>query len=266
MSKTFTNTNMTEVTENETIKNLAFRESVARWVVTFSLWALGILGLAAIVAGTVAGYSDGDKLFTFVKDVLSIILPMIGVWVGTVLAFYFSRENFEAATRSTAALVKQLTPEEKLKSVSVKDAMIAIETATKLILDKTEDQIKLKVDVIDALLEKEIKRSRLPILDKTGIIKYIAHRSLIDAFIAKSLATGKKLEDLTLKNLLDDTESKRIMESFKTLSVTATLADAKILVDKDKNCADIFITEDGTPKTKVVGWVTDVKIREQSTV
>lgn len=58
--------------------------------------------------------ADKDKIMT----IFTTVVAVVGTWVGTILAFYFSRENFEAAAKSsaatTAALVKQLTPSEKL--------------------------------------------------------------------------------------------------------------------------------------------------------
>jgi hypothetical protein len=44
--------------------------------------------------------------------VLTADLPVIGTWVGTVLAYYFSKENLETATRSVAATASQMSPDE----------------------------------------------------------------------------------------------------------------------------------------------------------
>jgi hypothetical protein len=52
----------------------------------------------------------------------------------------------------------------------------------------------------------------------------------------------------------------------ETLSKTTNLAEAKTIMDKIKICSDVFATEDGTPNTKVVGWVTNIIIGEQGKV
>ena len=95
----------------------------------------------------------------------------------------------------------------------------------------------------------------------------MAHRSLIDRFIVQETAKGKKVEDLTLADMLADVPTKEVLVgSFQTLLETSNLAEAKTLIDKIKICSDVFATEDGTPNTKVIGWVTNVIVREQSAV
>lgn len=37
-------------------------------------------------------------------------------------------------------------------------------------------------------------------------------------------------------------------------------------MDNTKICADVFATENGTPDTEVIGWVTNVSVRKQATV
>lgn len=51
---------------------------------------------------------------------------------------------------------------------------------------------------------------------------------------------------------------------FKILPETTNLAEAKSLMDQIRIWSDVFATEDGTPNTKVVGWVTNVIVEEQS--
>lgn len=241
--------------------NDEFRFNLARWIVIFVFSATGLIGITAIIAAVWR-----DNAFQPVKDILGILLPVISAWAGTVFAFYFGRENFETAARSTAALVRQLTPEEKLRSIIFKEVMIPIDQAAKLILNKPENQIKLKADMIDGILVKE-GRERLPMLDQQGRIKFMAHRSLIDRFIVQETAKNKKAEDLTLADMLADAATKDVLEqSFQTVLETASLAEVKALMDKIKLCSDVFSTEDGTASTKVTGWVTNVIVRQQSTV
>ena len=84
------------------------RAKIGRRIVYFALTVLGLLGLAAIGA---ASFSKNES-FGQVKDILGMLLPVLGTWVGTVLAFYFSKENFIAAAQQTSNLVRQLTPEQ----------------------------------------------------------------------------------------------------------------------------------------------------------
>lgn len=94
----------------------------------------------------------------------------------------------------------------------------------------------------------------------------MAHRSLIDRFIVQETAKGKNVADLTLADMLADTSTNEILRgSFQTLLETASLAEAKALMDKIKICSDVFATVDGTANTKVTG-LTNVIVRENSTV
>jgi len=43
------------------------------------------------------------------KEVFNSLLPMFGTWVGTLLAFYFSKDNFEAATRSVTNMAGKIS-------------------------------------------------------------------------------------------------------------------------------------------------------------
>jgi hypothetical protein len=144
--------NTTQTSDTEAIA----RSKIGRHVTYFALTITAVLGLAAIVVSL--RVADAEKQFAYVKDVLTIVLPLIGTWVGTVLAFYFSRENFVAAAQQTADLVRQLTPGERLQSIAVTEAMLdmSASTTTKLVLATTDDaeNINLKTDVVGAILEK----------------------------------------------------------------------------------------------------------------
>lgn len=235
---------------------------LAYWIIIFSFGVIGTLGLAAIVATA----WTSEKPYADVKDILSMLLPVIGAWAGTVIAYYFSKENFEAAASRTAALVEQLTSEGKLRSIPARDAMLPIEKVLRFTLDRAESAVKLKADLIDANLAKE-NRNRLPVLDPQGRPKYIVHRSIIDRFLVEAVAAGKTLADLTLQHLIDDTTFKEILvNGFGTVRETSTMAEAKALMDRVAVCLDVFVTEDGTADTKVVGWLTNVIVMEQARV
>jgi hypothetical protein len=46
----------------------------------------------------------------------------------------------------------------------------------------------------------------------------------------------------------------------------ATLADAKDLLDKNPQCLDILVTQDGTKNGIVVGWITNVMLLNAATI
>lgn len=234
------------------------RDWLAIGITLGSILALFVLGLVAVIRANTLD----DTL-----KVINILLPVLATWVGTVIAYYFSKENFEAAARNINELTKQLTSEDKLKSISAKSAMLPIEKVTKLILNTTPDKIMLKADVLDAVLAKN-KVNRLPVLVDSGIARYMIHRSTLEQFIVSQVVKGRKIEDLTLEDMLNDPDfSARVREgAFVAIKDTATLGDAKLLLDQNSSCADIFVTDDGTPTGKVIGWITNAIILEQSRV
>src|SRR5436305_2257960 len=75
--------------------------SIRRWL------AAGIVGasiLGIVVLSIVAISTAGKTRPETSRLVFSSVLPLLGTWVGTVLAFYFARDNLEAATQSTLQL------------------------------------------------------------------------------------------------------------------------------------------------------------------
>jgi hypothetical protein len=253
-----------------------FRIALAKAVTTWALVAiLAIAALIIVVAGInairVPEKEQRDQFFDIAKYVLGVLLPVIGAWVGTVLAFYFGQVNFEAASKSAANLVRQLSPREKLQAETAANAMMKINDVTsfKILPDKTEADITIK-ELIDQGFEKDKSRprQRLPILDSEGRGKYVLHRSTIDAFVApKKHPPDVDETTLSLKDLLEDSKLKDyIVNSFLPLAPDATLADAKDLLDKNPQCLDIMVTQNGTKNGIVAGWITNVMVLNAATI
>ena len=252
----------------------SFRIALAKTVTTWALVAiLAIATLIIVVAGinAIRVPEKEDQFFDIAKYVLGVLLPVIGAWVGTVLAFYFGQVNFEAASRSAANLVRQLSPREKLQAEAAGQAMMKINEVTtfKIPPDKTEADITIR-ELIDEGFEKDKShpRQRLPVLDAEGRGKYVLHRSTIDAFVApKKRPPDVDESTLSLKDLLEDPKVKDyILNSFLPLAPDATLADAKDLLDKNPQCLDILVTQDRTKNGTVVGWITNVMVLNAATI
>jgi hypothetical protein len=179
--------------------------------------------------------------------------------------------NFEAASRSAANLVRQLSPREKLQAEAASQAMMKINEVTifKIPQDKTEADITIR-ELIDEGFEKDKShpRQRLPILDGESRGKYVLHRSTIDAFVAPLKRPPDVDEStLSLENLLEDPKIKDyIVNSFLPVAPDATLADAKDLLDKNPQCLDILVTQDGTKNGIVAGWITNVMVLNAATI
>lgn len=246
------------------------RFTIAIGILNKAYWALGVIGFVALLMiglPVITNYTpeNADKANQAIKDLLGILLPLIGTWVGTVLAFYFSQANFEAATKSTIDLHQQFrSSEEKLQSIKITDKMIPMsKVSAKLVIEggKAEKDYLL-TDLITILETADtIPRQRLPILDDQEHIKYILHRSFIDKYRSENIGEPN-VANFTLQDMLDNSKDKSVPSAFGVLPPTANLADAKHLIDQEADCSDVFVTEDGKKDSKVQGWVTNVDIEK----
>lgn len=237
------------------------------------LLAMIVLGVSILGVTVLAGIVlFRDSELSTAQYVLGAILPLLGTWVGTILAYYFSRENFESANRSVREMAKQLTPSEKLESIPVRQKMIPKE---KMILLKITDVKPIeKLSIVDDILKtlKEKKRNRLPILDENDYPQYMIHRSMIDKYLAQlSIEKGMPADKIKQKTLIDlinqDNELKKMFEtSWVTISETKNLADAKNKMDQVEDCLDIFVTKNGLKNEPVLGWLTNLIITESAKV
>ena len=220
--------------------------------------ALGITGLSilgvAILSLVVINHDNSSG-----KDVLSAVLPLLGSWVGTILAYYFSRDNFEAASQSLSNMVDKVSQTE-LKSIPVTEKMIKIDE----IFHKKESEINQKlVDVLEKFDDSKEIWSRLPILSNGNQIKGILHRATIEKFIRKNYRdpnSPKKIEDLTIVDLLNDPELK---DKYDTIAEVSTLADVKEKMEQ-LPCKDIFITKNGNKEEPIIGWITNAIIMKNA--
>ena len=203
---------------------------------------------------------------TEAQNVLNSVLPLLGTWVGTILAYYFSKENFEAATRSVTELAKQITPQEKLRATLAREKMIPKDQ----IFYKSLPADKVTLVSVLSDLEEAKKGNRVPILGDKSEPKYILHRSIIDKFLAacaRSANPPGNLNALTLENLLDQAaEIKHMAESFGVVRSDATLADALAAMSSTPDCQDVFVTKTGSRDEPILGWITNVVIQENSKV
>ncbi len=215
------------------------------------------------------------------KYVFAAILPLLGTWVGTVLAHYFQKENLAAATQSITSLASKVGGMDKLQSTPVKTVMIRpdrIDTLPDPLLDKKDEDIKLR-ELLTHLREG-IKRDRLPIFKdnkKSGPAERVLHRSTVEKFVSdKALASAppKPIPDLSLADLMADSQLGAVIRgSFALVKSDDTLADAKNAMDKASaalgpagSCYDVFVTEAGKADESVIGWITNDIINENAKV
>ncbi|MBE9076805.1 hypothetical protein IQ241_05760 [Romeria aff. gracilis LEGE 07310] len=204
--------------------------------------------------------------------VFNATLPLFGTWVGTVLAYYFAKDNFEAASQSVrkSAELAQLTSQVSQGELQSTLVTVAMTAKSKMFFKYSTDTIAL--DEIVRQLERRGLR-RLPILEDAtaqttrqttspdsseeilafpkgiiyieDILKYLYFRS------------PKASESPTLQNFLQEVSKER---PFALVGEEATLSTAKEAIDKIPDCNDAFVTKTGRQDSEVVGFLTNTDI------
>ncbi|MFN3753698.1 CBS domain-containing protein [Flavobacterium sp.] len=180
--------------------------------------------------------ADPERLF-------SLLVPLISTWIGTLLAFYFGKENFEAATKSYHEIIDKLTPD-LLDDVLVKQVMI--DKFTMVSIEATNPMItKFDPKALSDFLDS-IKKSRLPVFENDKI-KCLIHKSILSEELLKATQA---------KTLADFINSNKIVEAFETINENKKIEDA-IKIMKDKNFKDLIVVDNADV---VVGWLTDKQV------
>ncbi len=228
-----------------------------RWKLASRITLYSIVGIA-LVAGVAIVFSDTRPQTT--QMVFTAVVPLLASWVGAVIAYYFSSESMDAATRN----VKELMPvEEKLKAIPVTKVMIKLSEMAKFKYDDAQ-----KVQDILTTLKATGKGERLPFLDNKNYPIYMLHKSALDSALVEATRqdSGLVLAEVTLQQLFDKVPGLKVlaMGSFGTLERDATLETARSEMLRINDCQDVFITEKGTKDSPVAGWITNGIVEENS--
>lgn len=258
-------------------QNNAPTEKLTSWA-SRNLIALIITGLVVGVTVFIAIYilynpvknEDGSISINF-PFIGQTLLPLWGTWIGTVLAFYFGKANFEAATKSVQDAMKSMTPEEKIAKLLVKDVMLPIKDI--LYLDYDTETPTLINDILK--YPQFEPYNRFAVFDKNKIVKFMIHRSTFFQFIylkyteQKLMGDKPDTEKLTLGDLLAASDEKiknTLTRGFGFISINANLLDAKRVIDATEECQDVFVTQSGKPSEPVLGLVTNSRIFQHAKV
>ena len=224
------------------------RDKIAMVVIVLSGVILGIVCIIAIL-GAPAAEKGGAA-----KEVLTIVLPVLSTWIGTVIAFYFGRENFEAANDQVSKLVSQIPGVDKISN-TISSVM---RTLAKTVHIKDSNAGNRPVDEINKNFNDKV--SRLLIVNNDNHPMYVIHKSRIDSFLAE----GGALTD-TLDAFIADRKSKLNIDfgegtGFVTVPKDATIDKAKRMMEAAAGCQDIIVTEKGSANEPVLGWVSNTRL------
>lgn len=230
---------------------------IAKLVLVISGIAILLVASVALLA---AYRTDAQQFAQTSQLVFNSLLPLLGTWVGTVLAYYFSRKNFESASHSVERMVT-LTTEQKLGQLSVEKEMLRLPEITFY-------QIPPAKSAKDILLKELFQKlwgkiTRIPVLDANGVVMYILHQSGLYRFLATQALAGKsqiEIGKLTLQDLVNDAELKNWVTNITFISEKASVADAKSKMEQQPGCQDLIVTKSGRKDEPMLGWMTNVDI------
>lgn len=210
---------------------------------------IGISGFAVLALAALAiVWSKGARLDT-TKYVMASVLPLVGTWVGAVLAYYFGGSNLTAGHK--AALDGFTAAQAGTVNVTT--------TASDLMLSR-EDMPAISVadpSAADNLTLSDLAASvnaspaqRMPIL--------VAETP---AFVLHSGDLQRPPDD-TLQTLSDLFGSAVVKDRAQTFGVVAPEAGVASVREamRAPGTRDVFVTETGRKDGKVVGWITDTKL------
>lgn len=196
------------------------------------------------------------------------LLPLWGTWIGTVLAFYFGKANFEAASKSYQDVIKTLTPDEKIAQLSVKEIMIPFEKIQFLAYEIEKD-----ISISNILSYERFKNfNRYAIFEKNNIFKYMIHRSTFYQFIYQKVDEKKDNEEirkLILQDLINESNieiKSMLLKGYNFISINSNLLDVKKAMEALPECQDVFVTETGKATEPVLGLITNNIIMEKTRI
>jgi hypothetical protein len=257
--------------DSQTTTDALFRSKLARTLTSGAILFLVIVaGIALIGAGVYSVWGQGDSkdratfFIDMAKYLFATVLPVVAGWVGTVLAFYYGKENFEAGTKSVTTAAQALTSKEKLATTMVATLGKSKSEFNALVLATADPQEAKNTNlqtVKDAFQDKTVPTKlyeRLPILLAGEIPFMVLHRSTLNGFLVEA-PRDKTPDKFTLQDLFD-TVKYLPTQSFVAVAPDATAAQAKTEMEKVANCSDVFVTAGGKLTEAIQRWITNVDL------
>lgn len=257
------------------------RGVLATKLISYSFGVIAILIAALILLGiasaTVWKTTDLGAAYRDVLDrIMTGILPLLGAWVGAIIAFYFGRENYDAAARNVRQAITAASGT-ALESIYVRDVMVPAARLVAATMPGEKDA-PLQGGILPRLEQRGL--GRLVIVDgatatsdnsppANAAAKGVVHDSVINRFIVTRLAQNKPLAEITLGSLLADPDVARLLSS-AVVYVTPQMTLAEVrrkMDDASRNASatvrDALVTASGKPGEPLLGYLTDIDLAEK---
>jgi CBS domain-containing protein len=235
-------------------------EKHTRNYIALGIVIAGFLGIAVLAVTAMFVAENKDET---VRLIFASIVPLLGTWVGAVLAFYFSRDNLQAGSDTTLSAVRAAG------GLDVETLVSAVMIPINRIRPREDvaDEAAAKALTLASLHQKmrSSGQGRVPVLDLQQRALYVVHEPDIDKYAqAHGLSASALPEDATLQQLLDDAAIAAGVSGFVAVSPTATLGEARAAMAAALMAKDAFVTEDGQRTGRVLGWLTNSDLARSS--
>lgn len=250
----------------------SFRAKLGLRLVFWSTLALVGLGIVVMIGATVAEIKGNNGAVQGAAQLLfSSLLPLFGTWVGTILAFYYTKENYEAASRGTLDVVRSVAQRLSATPIAGKMMPKADIVSISLGAGQSIDDVPIsKVEDGFAKTKDGQRISRLLFLDSNGACVAILHRSVYNEMLATGLRQSPPMDVSKdgMGKLLAMAHPTRAGKTYKdfvqnTLAYIAqdrTLADAKLAMEQVPGCQDVIVTQNGIKSEPLLGWISNIDI------
>lgn len=252
---------MVDATE-ETLVRKTFQDRLASYVFLGSFAGIIIAAYFSYQAASV-----GDRAGS-AREIFTTLIPLFSTWVGTLLAFYFSRENFEAASKAVGEANKavgqaldKFTLDDRLQQTNVGQIMKNRNAIQGIKFSPDKDESKTFISEIRELIDKGF--SRVIIFSEGDAVKYVVRDAVFNKFIADSALGAAPVDPATttlatfLAAKLGDKDYKFAATRFAVVKSGATLKDARDAIVAIPDARDVFITKTGKAEEPVEGWLTN---------
>lgn len=223
---------------------------------TRNLLAVGIVGVSVagitVIAVAAIAFAGAKNRPETSRLVFTAVLPLFGTWVGTVLAFYFARDNLQAATESTLRLSGINDPAKPVTSVMIPES----DWVAYSVKDAAEAGAALLKDLHAKMNELKPPSRRLPIRTDVGTVLYVLHDATLTAFAEQHEPKPGELTK-TFGDLLSLPQYKQLVEAIGFVSGKSTISDARTAMTSTRDCNDVFVTSGGNRDEHAIGWLTN---------
>jgi len=124
-----------------------------------------------------------------------------------------------------------------------------------------DPEAKTALSDLEAILAPGI--TRVPIVDTSGALRYLAHKSVLSEFKANWQGTAPP----TLADLSGDPKIHTLIyDATVFVAETVTAGEAKARMDSERDCQDVIVTKNGKRDEPVLGWLTNIELGKISRI